>query len=283
MPVRQGRPNMKMNSTVLLSTACLAALAVMSPPTVLAGRPTIQQVGHCASCGVPAPSCGCDDAVHCDSCAPRCGCVCFKPIIPTLLRGVDRVLTGLFSCHCRPACCPTGPGCVDACGCGGGCGGGGGYEMMEQPHYGTPTPDVMNNPFQDDPVPPQARYRSPSRSQYRSSPVSPYTRSRVTHQPTRRPQRVAAPPRPVPTHAPQTRDRVAQTKLPAAARPVAAETKPRIVRVEYTKPVVTTPKPAPIETQAPRELNRVTLQTNPAKRLQPAATTGSTVPVNPLR
>ena len=219
-----------------------AIALLLAPAMAWAGPPHIHGVGHCASCGVEAPACGCDDVVHCSRCAPRCNCVCLPPVIPNLLRGVDRILTGLFTCHCRPACGPcASTGCVDSCGCGDSHGYEMGHEVHEVHRGPTPATDAMSNPFQDDPIQPSARYRPRTRS--------PYRMGRVTQAPSRRPQQhvAAAPPAPSRSRA-QAAQRGSQiaasrqsTQVAQVANnePVAAAAKPRIVKVEYAKPSVT--------------------------------------------
>ena len=230
----------------------ILALAIMLAPAAA-------WADHCASCGVDAPACGCD-VVHCNRCAPRC-CVCIPPIIPNVLRGVDRVLTGLFSC--RP-CCPPAAGCVDSCGCGAD-----GFESMG-PIHSSPSPasDVMVNPFQDEAIVPQAQYQG----QYRRRTQSPYRvgsaapqRGRVSRAPSRRPTRTTSTQR-APTPAP--RDRVAQ----AIPEIEPAATKPRILKVEYAKPIA--------ESQPAKAKATATLRPAPSRT---QSTPTSRYPSNPLR
>lgn len=245
-----------------LGTLILALAVLLSPAVAWAD--------HCVGCGMEPVGCGCEVA-HCSSCAPRC-CICLPPIIPNVLRGVDRVLTGLFSC-CRP-CCPT-DGCVDTCGCGAD-----GYEMGPALHGPHPAADVMVDPFEDDVVvPPQARHRSRSRNQYRMGAAPNQSRGRVgrvpSRYPSRYPTRTNAATR-VPTPAP--RDRVTQAATPVEP----AATKPRILKVEYAKPIAasrqTRPEQSPASTQG-----RATLQPPTFARSPEPAPPASRYPVNPLR
>ena len=264
------------------------AVAIMTiPATLWAGHPSVRTVGHCASCGVEAPSCGCDDVVHCATCAPQCGCCCRPGLIPGLLNGVDRMLTNLFTCRCRPTCCDV--GCVDACG---GCGGdGGGHYHHPEAIYPTPASDALDNPFQDDPIPPQARYRQPYRpGAYPRRTSRPSQHAPRTQRPTR--YRTAAtsprvPPAPIVSRSgvapvvPRTVDRVAE----AINEP--ADTKPRILKVEYAKPIVAPKAEKLAEKLAePKPLAKPSLRISNAQRLSPTPRTNSgssSVPRNPLR
>lgn len=280
--------------------ALLVGLALLALPSGWAhAKGSFHNVGHCDGCGVAAPACGCDDVVHCSSCAPRCGCCCLRipPVIPCLLNGIDRALTRLLTC--RPRCCDPWP----SCGCGGGgcsagcdsCGGGHDFgPSMDMHPLHSPIPaDMMVNPFEDDPV--QAR-RAPIRggSRYGMSPA------RRPAAPRQASTRYA----PAPTAAPRTappQDRTAQLatrSVVATAKPTlppakptatrtAADEPPRIARVDYARPI---PAPAAAETaptasRSGQATLRSVGESRPAAASlrSPIPASSGSVPHNPLR
>lgn len=143
---------------------------------------SVRPVGHC---GV---SCGCDQVTvscgHCNCC--RTCCCCTFPLLRAVGRGIDRVLSAVFSCK---ACCdPCGPywasssGASGCTSCGGGCATGcdshagpvhGGdflpHGEVVHPHFvpgptpeQIPPPHPLGNPFQDDPVTPAPATPAPA-------------------------------------------------------------------------------------------------------------------------